>query len=190
MAIVRYSCGEMRFLQGLVVLFVAGILGLMVVVSPVLAAGALGVVSLDLSPDSGQTSVKIAVNGKNAPSTPLSVWIAPEANPENAFQLTAVVQPKEDGSWEAQVYIPREWGKYTVVPGRYLITVQSANKSYVSQGVFTVLSAVNATPQVQALPRAGFAQLLGNVPLAQTLGLVVLLVVLIFVVSRLGKQGA
>lgn len=127
------------------------ILGLILVslnvsVTRAAAAGSAGVVTLNLNPSSGQTAIKVVVSGTNAPNAPLSLWIAPESDPTNMFQLMAAIQPAVDGSWDAQVYIPREWPRHTVVPGKYLFTAQNADKSYVAQGEFTVLPAATAKP--------------------------------------------
>jgi hypothetical protein len=162
----------------------------------VFAAGAAGVVALDVAPPSGQTSIKVTLSGKNAPNTPLSVSFAPEIDPNNSFQLMAAVQPKDDGSWDAQVYVPRDWPQYQVVPGKYLFTVQNSDRSYIAQGSFTVLPVVSPTPKGTPSAtssggvRGALSQIIAQNPLYASIGLVLILGIMAVVVNRFGKPTA
>lgn len=172
--------------------FVGGIASLVFVfsIAPVWASGALGVMTLDLSPDSGQVGTRATASGKNAPQVSLSVWIAPESDLKNAFQLTASVRPNSDGGWQTDVDIPKEWPKYVVVPGRYLVTVQSPDRSYVEQGEFSVLSAEGASPGPAVVTaKPGFMQSLGKNSLLPIVGLLVILGALGWAVNHYGKQA-
>lgn len=163
---------------------------LLLAVTPAWASGSLGVMTLNLDPSSGQVGTPVTVSGKNAPQTSLQVWIAPESDLKNGFQLTASVQPNQDGTWQTRVDIPGEWPKYVVVPGRYLVTVQAPDKSYVEQGEFTVLSAEGTSPSPTAVPAgSGFMQALGRNSLLPIVGLLVILGALGWAVNRFGKQS-
>lgn len=157
------------------------------------AAGAGGVVTLDLNPVSAQTGMKLLVSGRNAPNGPLSLWIAPESNPSNSFQLMAAIQPKEDGSWDAQVYVPREWPRHAVVPGKYLVTVQNEDLSYQAQGSLTVLPVATATPASAAKPGiAGgvVSWLRDRNPILPIVILIAILGGIALLVNRSGKPSA
>lgn len=156
---------------------------------PAWASGALGVMTLNLEPTSGQVGAKVVVSGKNAPQTALQVWIAPESDLKNGFQLTASVQPDKDGSWQAQVDIPREWPKYVVVPGKYLVTVQSPDKSYMQQGEFSVLSAQGESPSsVPLSAKPGVFKSLSKSSLVPVIGLLAVLGAVGWAVNHFGKK--
>ena len=156
---------------------------------PVRASGTLGVMTLELNPNSGLVGTKITISGKNATQTPLSVWLAPQSDQKNSFQLTGSVLPNQDGTWQVQLDIPREWPKHVVVPGRYLVTVQDQNKSYVNQGEFAVLSTEGASPSpVAPTSKPSLLQSFGRNSIFPILGLILILGALGWAVNYFAKK--
>jgi hypothetical protein len=171
--------------------FIFGLLIALFVPVSIIAAGAGGVVSLDLSPASGFTGDKVIVSGQNAPDQPLTVTIAPQSSPSTSFQLVSYVQPKSDGSWDAQIYIPRQWPGYTVTPGKYLVTVANADGSYTAQGILTVqpspTAGVSPVPTKASAGGNILTQLGQHNAFIPVVGLILLLGLLVLLVNYLGK---
>ncbi len=183
-----------RIVLGLIIVILLLLVSLNVSVSRAAASGSGGVVTLNLNPDHGQPGQKTVVTGTNAPNAPLSLWISPESNSSNMFQLMAAIQPKSDGTWDAQVYIPSQWPpSFQVIPGKYIITVENSAKSYIAQGEFIVTPA--ATPNPSPTTKGGVAEgivswLNAKNPLLPIVLLIAILGGVAFLVNKYGKPSA